>query len=424
MARNTRWACGRARPRTRPCVRAYWRISRAAACARTASLRVILDGALALHKAVRAVFGEAALIQRCQVHTLRNILDHLPERQRPVGPGDRAACLSGERREDGDAAPHGSRQAPGGRISQRRRQRPRRAGRNADRPHAAPLDPPAAVTRHDQRRRESAESHPPREAQRETVAWWTDDAAVGGHRCPRSRQGLPAPEGMRRYAAVGSRPNAASTADGSCAAVATVAPNPGARGGIRTGAIERTNASNRITASRAWRIAVPFHVNPPDSLNRPHLSDEAQDPDGARGGCAHGPAPPPDAPGFQIRERDPHVRRSQAYRLAMRSRCAKPGPGHAGPPDKDLYWRTLRVCGQSAPTRVGRGAPSTRFRPPGGTRRRRTTSSSVLATRQPTWRTRPLAARRSRRAARTSLGARRLAVRPPPRSRCARSRRR
>ena len=67
------------------------------------------------------------------------------------------------------------------------------------------LDPPAAVTRHDQRRRESAESHPPREAHRETVAWWTDEAAVGGHRCPRSRPGLPAPEGMRRYAAVGQR---------------------------------------------------------------------------------------------------------------------------------------------------------------------------------------------------------------------------
>jgi transposase-like protein len=31
---------------------------------------------------VRAVFGHAALIQRCQVHKLRNILDYLPERQR------------------------------------------------------------------------------------------------------------------------------------------------------------------------------------------------------------------------------------------------------------------------------------------------------------------------------------------------------
>jgi len=48
------------------------------------SLLVILDGALALHKAVRMVFGEAALIQRCQVHKLRNILDHLPERERPA----------------------------------------------------------------------------------------------------------------------------------------------------------------------------------------------------------------------------------------------------------------------------------------------------------------------------------------------------
>jgi putative transposase len=50
------------------------------------SLLVILDGALALHKAVRMVFGEAALIQRCQVHKLRNILDHLPERERPATP--------------------------------------------------------------------------------------------------------------------------------------------------------------------------------------------------------------------------------------------------------------------------------------------------------------------------------------------------
>ena len=46
------------------------------------SLLVILDGAQALHTAVRAVFGDAALIQRCPIHKLRNILDHLPERQR------------------------------------------------------------------------------------------------------------------------------------------------------------------------------------------------------------------------------------------------------------------------------------------------------------------------------------------------------
>ena len=44
---------------------------------------VILDGASALHTATHAVFGEVARIQRCQVHKPRNMLDHLPERQRP-----------------------------------------------------------------------------------------------------------------------------------------------------------------------------------------------------------------------------------------------------------------------------------------------------------------------------------------------------
>jgi putative transposase len=47
------------------------------------SLLVILDGSAALRKAVRATFGDAALVQRCQVHKLRNVMEHLPERQRP-----------------------------------------------------------------------------------------------------------------------------------------------------------------------------------------------------------------------------------------------------------------------------------------------------------------------------------------------------
>jgi transposase-like protein len=46
------------------------------------SLLVLLDGSKALHKAVRQMFGEAALIQRCQVHKMRNILEHLPNDQR------------------------------------------------------------------------------------------------------------------------------------------------------------------------------------------------------------------------------------------------------------------------------------------------------------------------------------------------------
>ena len=46
------------------------------------SLLVLLDGSKALRKAVRETFGDVALVQRCQVHKLRNVLDHLPDRQR------------------------------------------------------------------------------------------------------------------------------------------------------------------------------------------------------------------------------------------------------------------------------------------------------------------------------------------------------
>lgn len=44
----------------------------------------VLDGGKALHAAVKKHGGEAALIQRCQVHKRRNVLDHLSEGQRPV----------------------------------------------------------------------------------------------------------------------------------------------------------------------------------------------------------------------------------------------------------------------------------------------------------------------------------------------------
>ncbi len=39
----------------------------------------VIDGAKALRRAIRDLFGEAALVQRCQVHKLRNVLEHLPE---------------------------------------------------------------------------------------------------------------------------------------------------------------------------------------------------------------------------------------------------------------------------------------------------------------------------------------------------------
>ena len=46
-------------------------------------LLVVLDGGKALRAAVREVFGKRALVQRCQVHKIRNVVDQLPEKLRP-----------------------------------------------------------------------------------------------------------------------------------------------------------------------------------------------------------------------------------------------------------------------------------------------------------------------------------------------------
>jgi len=43
----------------------------------------VIDGAKALRKAIRSVFGEVP-VQRCVRHKERNVLDHLPERDRPA----------------------------------------------------------------------------------------------------------------------------------------------------------------------------------------------------------------------------------------------------------------------------------------------------------------------------------------------------
>ena len=44
----------------------------------------VIDGGKALAAAVRGTFGANALIQRCRRHKERNVLDHLPEAERPL----------------------------------------------------------------------------------------------------------------------------------------------------------------------------------------------------------------------------------------------------------------------------------------------------------------------------------------------------
>jgi len=44
---------------------------------------VVVDGSKALPKAVRNVFGERAIVQRCQAHKTRNVVDQLPDDMKP-----------------------------------------------------------------------------------------------------------------------------------------------------------------------------------------------------------------------------------------------------------------------------------------------------------------------------------------------------
>jgi transposase-like protein len=47
-----------------------------------APLLFIIDGGKGLRKALSDVFGDRAIVQRCQVHKARNVRDHLPEERR------------------------------------------------------------------------------------------------------------------------------------------------------------------------------------------------------------------------------------------------------------------------------------------------------------------------------------------------------
>lgn len=46
------------------------------------SVLFVIDGGKAIRKALRDVFGDRAIVQRCQVHKARNVRDHLPDSRR------------------------------------------------------------------------------------------------------------------------------------------------------------------------------------------------------------------------------------------------------------------------------------------------------------------------------------------------------
>lgn len=65
------------------------------------SILAVIDGSKALVKALRAVFGGHVIVQRCQAHKVRNVVEQLPEKARA---GVRAAMRQAYRTRDGAKA--------------------------------------------------------------------------------------------------------------------------------------------------------------------------------------------------------------------------------------------------------------------------------------------------------------------------------
>jgi putative transposase len=64
----------------------------------------VLDGGKALAKAVRDVFGDLAVIARCRAHKERNVMDHLPEAERPWVRRKLRAAWANPNADEGEAA--------------------------------------------------------------------------------------------------------------------------------------------------------------------------------------------------------------------------------------------------------------------------------------------------------------------------------
>ena len=178
------------------------------------SLLVIVDGAKALDTAVTQTFGRAALVQRCQVHKGRNILEHLPEAQRPWVKAILTRAYTHGNVKTAKPPVTGPGAAFGHRLPECGRERAGRARRDADRARRGSVGASPTIARHHERHRESAQSHAPCETKCETLARRDDGAAVGGRRRARSREGVPSGERMSRYAGARRCPSGARRAPG------------------------------------------------------------------------------------------------------------------------------------------------------------------------------------------------------------------
>jgi putative transposase len=149
----------------------------------------VIDGGKALRRAIVDCFGATALVQRCQEHKRRNVLEHLPEQmQASVGRALRDAWGS-------DNAQLARKQLQLGRVAAG--QAPRRSGQPArgdrgDADGAGPGHHRGAVPHaaNDQPDRELEWIDRALHAQRQALEGRPDDDALGGHRLERRQRAL------------------------------------------------------------------------------------------------------------------------------------------------------------------------------------------------------------------------------------------
>ena len=150
----------------------------------------VLDGSKALRKAVRSVFGEVP-VQRCLWHKERNVLGHLPERDRPPVKARMRRAWRGDRLPARARATHAPRRRARPHPPRRRRLAARRDGGDADRDPARDQGQAPAHAGVHERVRVDDRHRPPHPAQRQALVLRRDGTALDRRRDARSREAVP-----------------------------------------------------------------------------------------------------------------------------------------------------------------------------------------------------------------------------------------
>ena len=173
------------------------------------ALLTIIDGGKGLRKAVREVFGQHEVVQRCQVHKTRNVLDQLPEGKRSsvraaMSQAYNAPSYNSALTQLKNLARVLAKDHPSAAESS-----PRRAGGDAHRQAAWAQRCAGEKPAHHQPGREPQRRHASRLSSREALARRRDGAPLGDGVRSRSRAASSPPQGPQVHAPLARSPSSA-----------------------------------------------------------------------------------------------------------------------------------------------------------------------------------------------------------------------